>query len=226
MHIVTKLLDMGRHGVVTLFAKQSIHHRLNNWKNHAGGTKDTSCAACQREADEILTHRPEAIANEFLRRLSGLTHMQLQKLVYIAHGWNLAVNGNALVDREPEAWDRGPVFSVLREHLKSAGNRPIEGLIHENDDNPFAFFGYERRGRAFRASLTTRQRDVINQVSDKYGRMGVFRLSDLTTRRNTPWHKTYYGESGQNAHISNDLIREYYLELGRRVLPAQAPKAM
>lgn len=165
-------------------------------------------------------HRPEAIANEFLRRSSGLTQMQLQKLVYIAHGWNLAVNGDALVDREPEAWDRGPVFPDLREHIKSAGSRPIDGLIHENDDNPFAFFGHEGRGRAFEASLTDRERAVIDQVFNRYGRMGAFRLSDLTHMRNTPWHKTYYGEAGRNARISNDLIREHYLELGRRASAA------
>lgn len=71
-------------------------------------------------------HRPEAIANEFLRKSGVLTQMQLQKLAYMTHGWNLAVNGEPLVDREPEAWDRGPVFPDLREHIKAAGSRPIE----------------------------------------------------------------------------------------------------
>ena len=72
-------------------------------------------------------HRPEAIANEFLRRAgsNGLTQMQLQKLVYIAHGWTLAIRNEPLVNARLEAWERGPVYPELAKNIAHAGAEPI-----------------------------------------------------------------------------------------------------
>ena len=73
--------------------------------------------------------RPEAVANEFLKRAgrgkADLTQMQIQKLVYIAHGWTLAIYDKPLTSIEPEAWDRGPVYPGLREKTTHAGSREI-----------------------------------------------------------------------------------------------------
>ena len=72
-------------------------------------------------------HRPEGIANAFLKKAKqseiGVTQMKLQKLVYIAHGWTLALSAKPLVNQEPEAWDRGPVFPELRDHVKKLGQQ-------------------------------------------------------------------------------------------------------
>ena len=63
-------------------------------------------------------HRPEGVANAFLKKSQKdgtiITQMKLQKLVYIAHGWMLGLSGKPLVNQEPEAWERGPVFPQLR----------------------------------------------------------------------------------------------------------------
>jgi uncharacterized phage-associated protein len=57
-------------------------------------------------------HSPLAIANEFILRAEHagkqLTHMQLQKLVYLAHGWGLAVTGDPLIEDEFEAGISAP----------------------------------------------------------------------------------------------------------------------
>ena len=69
------------------------------------------------------------IANEFIRRAAAegraLTQMQLQKLVYIAHGWNLAINGDKLTSDDPQAWDYGPVYRDLWNALRSYGRAPV-----------------------------------------------------------------------------------------------------
>ncbi len=40
---------------------------------------------------------PRAVANEFLKLNGGpMNQMKLQKLVYMAHGWNLAINPRAV----------------------------------------------------------------------------------------------------------------------------------
>ncbi|MBL4556355.1 MAG: hypothetical protein JKP98_01510 [Rhodobacteraceae bacterium] len=51
------------------------------------------------------SHDPRAIANEFIKLNGGnMNQMKLQKLVYISHGWNLAINREHLVSGRIEAW--------------------------------------------------------------------------------------------------------------------------
>ena len=41
--------------------------------------------------------------------------MKLQKLAYYAHGWNLGLTGEPLLDEQIQAWSYGPVvFSVYK----------------------------------------------------------------------------------------------------------------
>ena len=47
--------------------------------------------------------------------------MLLQKLVYIAHGWNLAICGEPLIEEAPEAWDNGPVYRSIWDHIRDHG---------------------------------------------------------------------------------------------------------
>ncbi len=187
------------------------HDRSPARGNRAQGRK--------REVGVMPGHRPEAVANAFLRKpgaLGRLTQMQIQKLVYIAHGWMLGLSGEPLVDREPEAWERGPVFPDLREHIKNAGSRPLNSLIHENDDNPFAMFAGGNRGAEFNAELTTYEQQIIDHVWGRYGSMGAFRLSDLTHLPNTPWSEVYAGGVGRNDPIPNEIISRHYQELASR----------
>ena len=53
------------------------------------------------------------------------TPMQLLKLVYIAHGWNLAINDRPLINDRVEAWRYGPVIPKIYQDLKQWGNTPV-----------------------------------------------------------------------------------------------------
>ena len=46
------------------------------------------------------------------------TPLQLQKLVFLAHGWAFPLLGRQLVDERVEAWLYGPVFPELYLALK------------------------------------------------------------------------------------------------------------
>ena len=163
-------------------------------------------------------HRPEAIANRFLARSGGrgLTQLQIQKLVYIAHGWTLALCGEPLTANEPEAWDRGPVYPCIREKISHIGSHALKDRIHENDDNPFAVLGNEDRGREITANINESEEEIIRLVWERYGHLHGFILSDLTHEPKTPWFETYH-RRGRNAPIPNALIERYYTELANRL---------
>jgi uncharacterized phage-associated protein len=161
-------------------------------------------------------YRPEALANRFLELAGsqGLTQLQIQKLVYIAHGWTLAITGEPLTSTEPEAWDRGPVYRDLRSKISHIGSNRLTRRIHENDDNPFAVFASENRGREITANLNETEEEIISLVWNRYGHLHGFTLSDLTHEPNTPWHNVYH-RRGRNAAISNDEIEEHYSALAK-----------
>ncbi len=156
-------------------------------------------------------HRPEAVANEFLRRAgkAGLTQMQLQKLVYIAHGWTLALTNEPLAAIEPEAWERGPVYPHLRDKISHTGSKPIRDIIRENDDNPFAALGTADRGEEIKSEFGSGETAIIDHVWKRYGHLHGFSLSDLTHAEGTPWHKAYHGR-GRKSPILNGDIKDHY----------------
>jgi uncharacterized phage-associated protein len=93
------------------------------------------------------------IANEFIRLAAeeGRTFdpMQLQKLVYIAHGWNLASFNQPLTGDRPEAWEFGPVYVRLSEALAAYGYEPVTALIGETAS---VLDGFNRRAPSIAAA--------------------------------------------------------------------------
>lgn len=158
-----------------------------------------------------MAHSPEAVANEFLdrARLAGrrLTPMQLQKLVYIAHGWTLAVTGQPLVDERVEAWQWGPVYPSLYDALKLYGSGAVKDEIHRNN-----WAGNERiRGPVVSEDFTRDERAILDKVWEQYGDLEAFQLSALTHDDNTPWSDVFDGT--RHKVIPNSAIREHFLEL-------------
>lgn len=74
-----------------------------------------------------------AVANAFLMLSKNngvlLNQMQLQKLVYIAHGWNLAIYNSPLTEDEIIATDYGPIYPKLQKALTRYGADPVLSFI-------------------------------------------------------------------------------------------------
>ncbi|MHA7872527.1 MAG: Panacea domain-containing protein [Hyphococcus sp.] len=161
-----------------------------------------------------MSNAATAIANEFIRRAkkSGvkLTHMQLQKLVYIAHGWSLTLFNEPLTGDVVQAWDYGPVFPSLYSSLKKYGTKPIDSSIREDAWDPFG----EDHGEVIRAeNLSEKQSKLLDEVWRVYGKFPAFKLSALTHKQNTPWSKVYKGGDGKGSVISDDAIQDHFNEL-------------
>jgi uncharacterized phage-associated protein len=147
-------------------------------------------------------HDPRAIANEFLKLVGDrpVNQMWLQKLVYMAHGWNLAINHEPLVDGRIEAWDGGPVFRTIWNHMRDFGRNAKDGLFGKGDKDPF------------HAGITDRERSVIEHVWKRYGGYSGLELSEMTHQEGTPWSNAYFGK-GRNAALDNEDIKQHFVEL-------------
>jgi len=91
------------------------------------------------------TYDARAVANYFLE-LAGqegkpLDPMGIQKLVYFAHGWTLAIYDRPLISQRVEAWDYGPVIRDLYNEFKRFGSSRItEPAEIPGDESGTRFF--------------------------------------------------------------------------------------
>lgn len=131
-----------------------------------------------------------------------MDQMKLQKLVYLAHGWNLAINGEPLVKDTIEAWDGGPVMRMIWNHFRDFGYNE-EHLLEDKITS-----------KAFKADLSESERDIIDHTWTKYGGYSGLRLSGMTHRPRTPWSNAYFGAGrGRNSALSQDEIQQHFIEL-------------
>ena len=154
-----------------------------------------------------------AIGNEFIGRAlegaaRGLTQMQVQKLVYLAHGWSLGAYDEPLIEDQIEAWKFGPVIRPLYSALSRYGSSPIDKLIRWGEDT--VLISSDDDGIAHE-DLTEWHAAVVNMVWDNYGTYAAFKLSALTHEPGTPWSQVY--QDGYKRVIPNNVIREHFKEL-------------
>jgi len=152
-------------------------------------------------------------ANEFLRQ-KPLTQMQIQKLVFIANGFNLAINKARLVNETYQAWDHGPVEPRLRDHVSRYGSQPVSSLLSTKDTGISWMLGDKKEVAPYQGSFNNSERDIINHVLRIYGKLSAFRLSELTHLPDTPWFRAY--SKGRNTEILDEDIIEHYTDLLRK----------
>jgi uncharacterized phage-associated protein len=144
----------------------------------------------------------KAVANFFLdlaaEAKKPITPMQIQKLVYFAHGWHLALTGRALVDEQVEAWPYGPVFPSLYHEFKKFGSGAITGRATELSLEVNPKTGKRTILRSSIPSLddapATPEREyakaVIARVWEVYGSWTAVQLSQMTHVPDGPWDIT------------------------------------
>ena len=167
-----------------------------------------------RIVNSPMPYDSRAIANYFLdlAHASGRTldPMQVQKLVYFAHGWNLALNHAPLIDDTVEAWQFGPVIPTLYHEFKHFGRGPITSKASslrfiDGDKLEFEEPTLER-GPATRAV-----RDLLDAIWQAYGAFTGVQLSNLTHEPGSPWHVTWHRAEGRkNVDIPDELIQEHF----------------
>ena len=139
---------------------------------------------------------PIVVANYMLKKGTDLDPLKLMKLVYMCHGWYLAVYKKPLVNEEPQAGRYGPMFADLYSKVAKFGDSPVRGPIEVDEDT----------------ALSDQQKWAIHTTYDASKVFTGWQLSEMTHRDGTPWHKVWLKKPDQNAPIPNKLIKQHYKE--------------
>jgi uncharacterized phage-associated protein len=124
---------------------------------------------------------------------SYISNLKLQKLVYYAQAWYLAIYEQPLFDEDFEAWVHGPVIPDLYQKYKSFGWKPIL-----KDVEP-PVFSEEIQG-------------FLEELTEVYFGCDAFELEQMTHRED-PWIEARGNlplDVPCNAMISKESMREYY----------------
>lgn len=160
-----------------------------------------------------MAHSARAVANEFIRlgESAGnpLTPLQIMKLVYLAHGWMLAIYDQPLVEEDFEAWRYGPVVPDLYQAMKiyraDALREPLVlgSIAQIQDGGRIRFVPIEPR------PFSVQETWVIEAVYQHFGSWPASKLIQVTHQLGSPWHKVWApGSWGRK--LSTPRIKRFF----------------
>lgn len=161
-----------------------------------------------------------SVANEFLtlgredRSVPIIDQMKLQKLLFYAHAWHLAMfNRQPLFEDDFEAWPWGPVVRDAYLQTKDYGRGRVE--------NPLTELVLDSGKATFQTpvGVSNNLRSFIGSIWDVHkGYTGV-QLSNSTHSTGEPWTiiKDQYGILDGKPKIPNDLIAAVFEQKLRNV---------
>ena len=143
-----------------------------------------------------LTTAPE-IADYFIyvanETGSYLSNLKLQKMLYYAQAWHLALYGIPLFDDDFEAWIHGPVIPSLYAQYQQFGWQPILKEVQPPQ---------------FPEELA----DFLEEVTEEYFMLDAYEL-EMMTHREAPWIQARGGlpiDEPSYAVISQQSMKDYY----------------
>lgn len=153
-----------------------------------------------------------SVANFFIEKSletgAELTPMKIIKLVYIAHGWHLAIKGEPLINEAVEAWKFGPVIKSVYNAFRNYRDEQITKMAQVFNDD-----------KLISPQVETEDTKVfLKSVWDAYSKYSGWQLSAITHEKDTPWFKTWIDDGGHQftgVIIPNDVIHSHYSHLAK-----------
>jgi uncharacterized phage-associated protein len=123
-----------------------------------------------------------------------ISNLKLQKLLYYAQGFHLALHGKPIFSDRIEAWRHGPVVrSVYGEY---ANYRDGSIPPPENFDPK---------------TIDEESRELLDEVYRIYGQYSAWRLRDMT-HDEPPWKDAWQKDGGEQ-EISHKALKKYFITL-------------
>jgi uncharacterized phage-associated protein len=135
------------------------------------------------------------VANYFLAKRDPnagdhISNLKLQKLLYYAQGFHLAITGEPLFSDPIEAWRHGPVVPKVYHACKQYG----ENNLPEVPASPSSMLSLE-------------QRRILDEVYEVYGQFSAWKLRDMT-HDEAPWKDA---DARGEPIISHEALRDFFL---------------
>jgi uncharacterized phage-associated protein len=119
-----------------------------------------------------------------------LTNLKLQKLIYYAQGFHLAIFNNELYQDEIEAWQHGPVCPTIYHDFKKFGSNIIPCDECEKD---------------FSDIFNEDQIELLEEIYDVFGQFSAWKLRDMTHEE-----PTWMNNKDSASKISLEEMKEYF----------------
>lgn len=126
---------------------------------------------------------------------------KIQKLLYCCYGCVLAGYNERLCDEYPRAWQYGPVFPRVFNHIEKKKTFPLKADGIETSQEIKTFIG---------------------KVIDVFGKYNAATLSDWSHNPGSPWDIVINIMNAPNSFIPDDMIRAYFL---KNIVKTDAPNA-
>lgn len=160
-----------------------------------------------------MAYSARAVANFFIDKAQSLgitlTPLKLQKLVYYAHGWHLALKGEPLITETIEAWQFGPVIHSLYHEFRDLGSAPIT-----RNAQKFKLVGDEVKSVIPRIpNDAVEDRAFLERIWDVYKDYTAIQLSNMTHAPGSPWSKVvepFSGKPPEGLDIPDAVIEDYF----------------
>ncbi len=136
-----------------------------------------------------------------------VTPMRLQKLLYYAQGWSIAVRGEPLFEGQIQAWTHGPVVREVYAVFADYGDREIPP--HEARDS---------------GAFDCDHAEFVAWVWDEYKRFSASELR-RKTHNESPWIDARQGlqpEDRGNREVTVESMRRFFSTLHERIVHPSA----
>ena len=149
-----------------------------------------------------MTYTPIQVANHFIRKYGRIGFRSIHKLLYLSHGWHLALKDEPLFEEQIEAWQLGPVYRSVYVHRKNQSLDQVFGPVKDREVISDEWYV-----------------ELFSTIYKVYGKRWASQLVALTHAPDTPWSKTTYEyrkddeEFPLHLKIENDIIKEHFVSL-------------
>ena len=149
---------------------------------------------------------PLDVAGFFLKASeeNGVTHLKLNKLVYLAHGWYWGNREEPLITNgeDPEAWRYGPVYKSIFNMFGRFRAEIIPAYMHRGVSDEPVEFGEDKT-------------EFLELVWNTYKNVSPWTLVKALHEEGSPWYIVWRLENGKNSYgkpVPDYLTKAYYLD--------------